>query len=79
MPAKITIRNNGPVRIEGERRTQHGEGKARVVPDARQGIAVFDHPANPGFPGLFGKTAVLSQITLICDTYQFQETSAPRN
>src|SRR5262249_47026087 len=63
-PAHVT--NSAGVPIPGPTKVYQAEwcDISSSVPEARQGIAVFDHPANPGFPGAFGKTAVAAQITL---------------
>jgi hypothetical protein len=63
-PARVT--NSAGVLIPGPTKVYQAEwcDISSSAPEARQGIAVFDHPANPGFPGAFGKTAVASQITL---------------
>jgi methane monooxygenase PmoA-like len=63
-PAWIT--NSAGVRVPQDAKVYQAEwcDISSEGAEARHGIAVFDHPSNPGFPGTFGKTAVLSQITL---------------
>jgi hypothetical protein len=63
-PACVT--NSAGLRVPGDARVYAAEwcDISSLSPEAPQGIAVFDHPSNPGFPATFGKTAVLSQITL---------------
>jgi Family of unknown function (DUF6807) len=63
-PARVT--NSAGVPIPGPTKVYPAEwcDISSSSPESRHGIAVFDHPSNPGFPATFGKTAVAAQITL---------------